>query len=67
MISKRDLIARNNSGISLEIQKQVEEMGKRWERVGVKFDSEAVAANPEIEKQAERVLKFVSLLKDKKR
>jgi hypothetical protein len=67
MISKRDLIARSNSEISPEIKKQVEEMGKRWERVGVKFDSQTAASNPELEKQAKRLIDFTNLINPKTR
>jgi len=69
MISKKDLIARSNSEISPEIKKQVEEMGKRWERVGVKFDSQATASvsNPELEKQAKRLVDFSRLINPKTR
>jgi hypothetical protein len=66
MICKKDLVARGNTynqnpEISPEVQKMTEGMVERWQRVGVKFDSQA-ATNPEVERQAERVYKFTHLI-----
>jgi hypothetical protein len=46
-----------------EIQKQIEAMGKRWEELGVKFGDDTKKDPTALEKKAERLRKFSSILK----
>jgi hypothetical protein len=82
--TKKDLIARlqnhekvtknmtfeqpQEQKISPEIKKQVEEMGKRWERMGINFHSTApIKEYPtQVEIKAARVLDFASAVSDDK-
>jgi hypothetical protein len=57
---KKSMLERN-TGISPEVEKLTEGMVERWNRLGIKFDSQA-ASNPETEKQAETVYKFTHLI-----
>jgi methionyl-tRNA synthetase len=68
MITKKDLIERmkareaaKEQKISPEVQKMTEGMVERWKKVGVKFDNQG---STDTERKAERVHKFVSILKE---
>jgi hypothetical protein len=43
-------------------------MGKRWERLGIKFDNQTVpSSNPDLERACGRVMDFTSLINPKRR
>jgi hypothetical protein len=62
---KKSMLERNKE-ISPEVQKMTEGMIERWQRAGVKFDSQAVN-NPEVEKQAQRIIDFTNLINPRRR
>jgi len=72
LITKKDLIERmkkiEEQKISPEIQKQVEEIGKRWDRMGIDFSSTApVKEYPTQEEiRAEKVLDFATAFNEDK-
>jgi hypothetical protein len=61
---RKSMLDRNKE-ISPEIEKMTEGMVEHWQRLGVKFDSQAT--NPEVEKQAKRVLDFIRLINDRRK
>jgi hypothetical protein len=65
--SKKSMLERNKMpSQDPEIKKQVDEMGKRWERIGIKFDNQVVS-NPISEKQAETIYRITHLINPKTR